>query len=155
MGHGGVEALHARAAVLVVVDVLSFCTAVDVAVSRGAVVHPFEFAGPRGAQAAADRLGAVLAQPRRAAGGQFSLSPVSLMGLPPGMAVVLPSPNGSRLSVAASHTPGRIPVLAGCLLSAAASAAAAPTSGSPSRPARSTSGNPPLRAVWVVGLLPP
>ena len=119
-GMAGVEALHARVAVLVIVDILSFCTAVDVAVSRGAVVHPFEFADPRGAQAMADRLGAVLAQPRRAAGGQFSLSPASLMGLSSGMVVVIQSPNGSRLSVAAGHTPGRVPVLAGCLRNAAA-----------------------------------
>lgn len=38
---------------------------------------------------------------------------------------VLPSPNGSRISVAAAGTPGRVAVLAGCLRNAAAVAAAA------------------------------
>jgi 2-phosphosulfolactate phosphatase len=124
-GINGVMALHARVAVLVIVDVLSFCTAVDVAVARGAIVHPFAFTEPEAAQRAAARLDAALALPRHAAGGQFSLSPVSLLGIRAGTRLVLPSPNGSRLSVAAGRTPAGIPVLAGCLRNAAAVAAAA------------------------------
>ncbi len=124
-GMSGIEALHERLAVLVIVDVLSFSTAVDVAVSRGAVVYPFPFANQQGAQAAAAQVGAVLARPRGATGGQFSLSPVSLATIPHGTRLMLPSPNGSRLSVAASRTPGRIPVLTGCLRNAAAVAHAA------------------------------
>jgi 2-phosphosulfolactate phosphatase len=116
----GVEALHAHVAVLIIVDVLSFSTAVDIATARGAIVHPFPFTDPVGAQAAANQAGAVLARPRRAAGGQFSLSPASLIGIPPGTRLMLPSPNGSRLSFAAAHTPGNITVLAGCLRNAAA-----------------------------------
>jgi 2-phosphosulfolactate phosphatase len=121
----GVEALHEHVAVLVIVDVLSFSTAVDVAVSRGAVVYPFPFAEQQAAQIAADHVGAVLAHPRRAAGGQFSLSPASLASVPRGTKLMLPSPNGSRISFAAGRTPGRIPVLAGCLRNATAIAAAA------------------------------
>lgn len=124
-GMPGIAALHEHVAVLVIVDVLSFSTAVDVAVSRGAMVYPFPFANQKGAQAAAEQAGAVLAHPRRAPGGHFSLSPVSLAGIPRGTKLMLPSPNGSRLSVAAGRTPGRIPVLTGCLRNAAAVAQAA------------------------------
>lgn len=117
----GVEALRDEAAVLVVVDVLSFSTAVDVAVSRGAVVYPFPHGDEAGARVAADLVGAVLARPRRASGGGVSLSPVSLSTVPVGTKLLLPSPNGSRLSLAC----GDKPVLTGCLRNAAAVARAA------------------------------
>ena len=117
----GVEALRERASVLVIVDVLSFSTAVDVAASRGATVFPFPFGDTAAAQAAADRVGAALAQPRQAAGGQLSLSPTSLLAVSAGTKLMLPSPNGSRLSLAGGGTP----VIAGCLRNAAAVARAA------------------------------
>lgn len=117
----GVEALRDEAAVLVVVDVLSFSTAVDVAVSRGAVVYPFPHGDEAGARVAADLVGAVLARPRRASGGGVSLSPVGHSTVPVGTKPMLPSPNGSRLSLAC----GDKPVLTGCLRNAAAVARAA------------------------------
>lgn len=117
----GVAALRERCAVLVVVDVLSFSTAVEVAVSRGAEIYPFPYGDAPAAEAAAERVRAVLARPRRAAGGQFSLSPVSLMSVTPGLKLMLPSPNGSRISLAC----GELPVLAGCLRNAAAIARSA------------------------------
>lgn len=120
-GMAGVDALRDQVAVLVVVDVLSFSTAVDVTVSRGAYVYPFPLADMEKAQLAADSVGAVLARPRRIAGGRFSLSPVSLTSVPAGTRLLLPSPNGARLSLAGN---GR-PVLAGCLRNAAAVARAA------------------------------
>ena len=101
---------------LVIVDVLSFSTAVDVAVSNGAVVYPFPYGDEDAAQAAAERVGAVLAKPRRSSGGQFSLSPHSLMAVPAGTRIMLPSLNGARLSLAC----GDRPVLTGCLRNAAA-----------------------------------
>jgi 2-phosphosulfolactate phosphatase len=120
-GMAGIEALRQRVTVIVIVDVLSFATAADVAVSRGAVVYPCSDGDRLAAQAAADRVGAMLAGPRRAGGGQFSLSPASLRSLPQGARLMLPSPNGGRLSLACGDTP----VLAGCLRNAAAVAAAA------------------------------
>lgn len=120
-GMAGIAALRDRVAVFVIVDVLSFSTAVDVAVSRRAAVYPFPHGGEDSARAAADRVGAVLARSRRTAGEGFSLSPVSLLTIPAGTKLLLPSPNGSRLSLAC----GGKPVLAGCLRNAAAVARAA------------------------------
>ncbi len=122
-GMAGVELLRDKAAVIVIVDVLSFCTAVDVAVSHGAIIHPFPYGDMAAAELAAARVGAELAKPRRTAGAQFSLSPASLTQIRPGTALLLPSPNGSRLSLACAPSYA----LAGCLRNAAAVAAAALT----------------------------
>jgi 2-phosphosulfolactate phosphatase len=119
-GLAGLEALRDEVALLVVVDVLSFGTALDLALSRGATIHPYPSDDPAGAAAEAERLGALLAGPR-SAGGPWSLSPASLARLPPGARLLLPSPNGARLSAAA----GGRPLLAGCLRNAAAVAGAA------------------------------
>lgn len=120
-GVAGVEALREDVDVLVIVDVLSFSTAVDVAVSRGVAVYPYSSTDRAAAQVVAERIGAVLAQPRDREGDAFSLSPSSLMTAPAGMKLMLPSPNGSRLSLASSHTP----IVAGCLRNARAVAARA------------------------------
>jgi len=119
-GPHGVEALRERCAVLVIVDVLSFSTAVDVAVHRHARIYPFPHGDEDAARDEAARVGARLAASRRA-GGQLSLSPASLLKLNPGERLLLPSPNGSRLSLAG----GDAVVLAGCLRNASAVAAKA------------------------------
>jgi 2-phosphosulfolactate phosphatase len=149
-GARGIEVLGEHAAVLVIVDVLSFSTAVDVAVSRGATVYPFPFEEPQAAQIAANSVGAVLAQRRGQTGGALSLSPASLLGLPRGTKLMLPSPNGSRLSIIADRLPNRIPVLTGCLRNAATVAKAA----------RVMSGDGPIAVVpagehWPDGTLRP
>lgn len=119
-GLRGVETLRDRVAALVIVDVLSFSTAVDVAVARGASVIPFLLGDRAEAQVAAAAAGAVLAEPRQPADTGYSLSPLSLAGIPPGTRLVLPSPNGSRLPLAG----GPVPVFTGCLRNAKAVAAA-------------------------------
>jgi 2-phosphosulfolactate phosphatase len=121
----GLEALCRQVGVLVIVDVLSFSTAVDVAVSRGAIVYPF--AEEQAARMAAQQVGAILAHPRRAAEGEYSLSPASLASIPAGTKLMLPSHNGSRLSLVASRVPDGVSVLTGCLRNAGAVAAAART----------------------------
>jgi 2-phosphosulfolactate phosphatase len=120
-GLQGVETLRDRVAALVIVDVLSFSTTVDVAVAQGALVIPFPLGDRTAAQAAAHHAGAVLAGPRTTAqAGGFSLSPLSLTGIAGGTRLLLPSPNGSRLSLAG----GAVPVFTGCLRNASAVAAA-------------------------------
>jgi 2-phosphosulfolactate phosphatase len=120
-GLAGVETLRDRVAALVIVDVLSFSTAVDVAVARGALVIPFPFGDREAARTAACAAGSLLAEQRNTRGGQFSLSPRSLAGIARGTKLLLPSPNGSRLSLAG----GAATVFTGCLRNATAVARAA------------------------------
>jgi 2-phosphosulfolactate phosphatase len=126
-GPAGVELLAEDCAVLVVVDVLSFCTAVDIAVGRGAAVLPQRSGDPAGARAVAERAGAVPAGRRAGAGP--SLRPSSLVGLAGGTRLALPSPNGGALCAAAARS--GVALLAGCLRNAAAVAAAAAAAGGP------------------------
>ncbi len=120
-GPNGIAALRGRAKVFVIVDVLSFSTAVDIAVARGASIVPFPLGSGEAAAIAARASGAILANPKRAAGGQYSLSPASLQTIAAGTKLMLPSPNGSKLSLAC----GGAIVFAGCLRNAAAVAKAA------------------------------
>jgi 2-phosphosulfolactate phosphatase len=117
-GLEGAERLAHGCAAAVIVDVLSFSTAVDVAVGRGASVFPYR-RRDQSAEEYASSLDALLAGPVRGAG--FSLSPASLQAIPAGARLVLPSPNGSTLSLATGQTP----TFAGCLRNARAVAEAA------------------------------
>ncbi len=119
----GIEHLLPVSDVIVIVDVLSFSTAVDSATARGALVYPC----PPGTDAAryADGLNAILALPGRSATGGYSLSPSSLLTIPPGTRLVLPSPNGSALSAAVAKAGGSVHAFCGCLRNARAVARAA------------------------------
>lgn len=102
-GLHGIETHRSAAQIFVIVDVLSFSTAVSVALDAGAEVIPFAWGNAEAAHEEAARRGAVAASPKRAAGGQFSLSPASLRTVPDGTRLLLPSPNGSRLSLATGN----------------------------------------------------
>ena len=110
--------------VIVIVDVLSFSTCVDVAVARGATVFPYRWRDAT-AEAFAREKGALLAASRgRTTPEQpYSLSPASLEALPPETRLVLPSPNGSTLAAVAAESGAA--VIAGCLRNARAVATAA------------------------------
>jgi 2-phosphosulfolactate phosphatase len=118
-GVEGAVVLAGSCPVLVVVDVLRFTTAVEVAVAGGARVAPRPWP-PAGT-------GRRLPRPEAAGPGPFSLSPVSLLGVRPGTLVELASPNGAAVSLAAAG----VVVLAGCLRNASAVAAAARGLGRP------------------------
>jgi 2-phosphosulfolactate phosphatase len=122
-GLPGLRELGAVSDVIVIVDVLSFTTAIDIATARGGVVFPYSLKGESAASYARS-LDAELASPERDSG--FSLSPASLRSLPAGYRLVLPSPNGAALSFKADHPI----VLAACLRNAAAVAPAAARLGS-------------------------
>jgi 2-phosphosulfolactate phosphatase len=123
-GEQGVAALRHTSDVVIVVDVLSFCTAVDIAVSRGAVVFPY---GPadESLEEYARRRGAQIAEKVRVSSGGYSLSPSSLAGIEAGERLVLPSPNGGALSLAT----GRAITFAGCLRNRTAVARSAQAAG--------------------------
>lgn len=88
---------------IIIVDVLSFSTAVDIVVSKGASVYPYRWKDDSAKQFAVAKH-ALLADNRRSV-DQFSLSPNSLRTIPEGSALVLPSPNGSALSLSTSGLP--------------------------------------------------
>lgn len=117
-GLKGVEILAPTSDAIIIVDVMSFSTAVSVAVSRGAIVFPYRWKDESGPQFA-KRRNALLAGPRGEA--EYSLSPLSMMKLHPGARIVLPSPNGSTLSLSTGNTP----TFAGSLRNAEAAARAA------------------------------
>jgi len=125
-GLKGATAILPGAEAAVVVDTLSFSTAVSVGVAAGLAVLPFRAAPGDGelhdaaARLAAAR-GALLAGPRSLT--QLSLSPSSILahaGTSGGRELVLPSPNGSAIS---QHLAGHVPqLLAGTLRNAGATA---------------------------------
>ena len=114
-GLNGLRTL-ARDRVIVIVDVLSFSTAVSVAVTRDAIVFPCEWNDER-AVAIGREEGAIVASKRGE--GRFSLAPASLCDIQAGTRLVLPSPNGSTLAYAARDL-GANAVIAGCIRNAAA-----------------------------------
>jgi 2-phosphosulfolactate phosphatase len=121
-GPVGAKVLSESCDVLVIVDVLSFSTAVTVAVERGVLVWPHT--GGANAGALARDIGAVLAGDRGSHDGP-TLSPASLLHLQEDSRLVLPSPNGSAIAYASVNggvtaKSGGVPVVAGCLRNAAA-----------------------------------
>lgn len=117
-GEQGVARLAPTSDVVIIVDVLSFSTAVEIATSLGAIVFPYlwkdetayEFAASVNAEVADKN------NPNR-----FSLSPASLLNVPAGKRLVLPSPNGSTISLSTGSTQ----TMAGCLRNCQAVALAA------------------------------
>lgn len=113
-GYDGIKTHGQVSDILVIIDVLSFTTCVDVVLGQGGIVYPYRTKGDS-ALAFARKQDAILAGKR---GEPISLSPASLHSIKWGSRIVLPSPNGSTCSVLAKDC-GAI-VLAGCLRNAKA-----------------------------------
>ncbi len=115
-GLSGAQAVCDHAGELVIVDVLSFTTAVTVVIGRGATVYPNRPDYGEEAFAAAHHAVCAVRRSDVSADHPWSLSPAHLLSAPAPRRLVLPSPNGS--TIAASVPAGD--VLAGCLRNATA-----------------------------------
>ena len=114
-GEKGMLAYRDQSDIMIVVDVLSFSTCVSICVNRGATVYPYLWKDER-ANDFAKKKGAILAGKRGKA--QYSLSPVSLKDIPLNSNIVLPSPNGSTISLLGKNRK----TIAGCIRNAEACA---------------------------------
>jgi 2-phosphosulfolactate phosphatase len=118
-GATAAAALAAPDTCLVVVDVLSFTTSVSVAVEAGTRVFPYPVHDETAAAFARQQQAQLAARRRTAApGAPWTLSPAALRQAPFTARLVLPSPNGSAISAAASVS-GAV-VIAACLRNAGA-----------------------------------
>lgn len=118
-GCEGITRLASISDVIIIVDILSFSTSVEIAVSRGAIIFPYRYKDDS-ALSYASSIGADLAGNRRD-GCKYSLSPKSLSGVSSNQRLVLPSPNGATLSLETR----KVPTIAGCLRNASSVAKAA------------------------------
>jgi 2-phosphosulfolactate phosphatase len=118
-GRRGAREAAARRDILIIVDTLSFSSAVVTAVQQGGLIYPC--AESEEPSALAQRVGAEVAVHRRdvPAKGRFSLSPRTYLDMEPGTRVVLASPNGATCSRYACETPF---LFVGALLNAEAAA---------------------------------
>jgi 2-phosphosulfolactate phosphatase len=116
-GLQGVLHLSPTSDAVVIVDILSFSTTVDIVVANGASVLPYRWKDDSAAQFAKEKH-AQLASTRHSQGA-YSLSPASVRTIPRDTALVLPSPNGSTLSLSTNNGP----TFAACLRNAPAVAA--------------------------------
>src|SRR6185295_2519147 len=94
--------------VIIIVDILSFSTSVQIATNQGALVYPYRWKDTSAYEFACS-VAAEVADVTNKNG--YSLSPASLQSLPADIRLVLPSPNGSALSLSTGSTL----TIAGCL----------------------------------------
>lgn len=114
-GEQGVISLAPISDVIIVVDVISFSTSVEIATNNGAMIFPYQWRD-KSAINYAKKFKAELASRERQPRQGYSLSPSSLVNISAETRLVLPSPNGSTLSLKTGSTL----TLAGCLRNAKA-----------------------------------
>lgn len=116
-GPNGLRRLAPAADVVVIIDVLSFSTAVDVALGRGASVLPYRWHD--GTEHSFAEANDAIVATKKPEPGALSLRPSSLLSVEAGVRLVLPSPNGSALAFAAVEA-GAEAVMVGSLRNATA-----------------------------------
>jgi 2-phosphosulfolactate phosphatase len=123
-GIQGMRELAPVSDVVIIVDILSFSTCVEIATANGSVIYPYHWKNENAVEFAKSK-NAELADFNRKSTGGYSLSPASLINIKPGTKLVLPSPNGSAITLSS----GRAPVICGSLRNAEAAAMFAMTTG--------------------------
>jgi 2-phosphosulfolactate phosphatase len=103
-GLKGVEELSPISDVIIIVDILSFSTCVDIATKNGAIIFPYQWKDESAIEYAKN-LNAELTDFKRKYTDGYSLSPTSLLNIKPKTKLILPSPNGSTLSLSTGTTP--------------------------------------------------
>jgi 2-phosphosulfolactate phosphatase len=112
-GERGVRLLSPISDVVIIVDVISFSSCVEIATNRSAIIFPYS-TRDESAWTYAKSVQAQLAVGRGNHG--YSLSPQSMMKIPKGTRLVVCSPNGASLSLSTGNTT----TLCGCLRNASA-----------------------------------
>jgi 2-phosphosulfolactate phosphatase len=123
-GQQGVTQLAPISDVVIIVDVLSFSTAVEIATKNGAIIFPYRWKDSSAVDYAKS-MKAELAT-NRTSTTSYSLSPQSLTNISTGTKLVLPSPNGSSLTLLTQNTL----TITGCLRNCEAVARFAQKNGS-------------------------
>lgn len=114
-GLQGINQLASISDVVIIVDILSFSTSVEIATNNGAVIFPYQWRDLSASDYARQVKAELASQERRPSSG-YSLAPSSLINIPADTKLVLPSPNGATLSL---NTDSK-PTIAGCLRNAKA-----------------------------------
>lgn len=109
-GEQGIIQLAPISDVIIIVDVLSFSTSVEIATNKGAIIIPCQW-HDQTASNYAKAMNAQLANKERKSNDIYSLSPASMINIPADTRLVLPSPNGATLTLCTGQTP----TLTGCL----------------------------------------
>lgn len=109
-GQEGLSYYGAFFKAIVIVDVLSFCTTVDIALSKNCSIIPTKIDNEDQLLLLSQKQKAILAKKRNERG--VTLSPSSMQFLEPEQIVLLPSPNGSTLVDIATQF--ERPVFTGC-----------------------------------------
>lgn len=96
-GLNGVKNLSKISEATIIIDILSFSTCVDIAVSKGAKIYPYQYSDLSKISEYANKFNAIIANKRSKT--SYSLSPNSLIEIKDGTRLILPSPNGSTLTL--------------------------------------------------------
>jgi 2-phosphosulfolactate phosphatase len=107
-GEEGARQLAPISDVVIIVDIFSFSTSIEIAVNQEAVVFPYRWKDEN-AHDFAKTVNAEVADWNNQNG--YNLTPTSLQNLPENLRLVLPSPNGGTISLLAENTT----IIAGCL----------------------------------------
>lgn len=97
-GSAAAEHLAQEVDCVIVVDVMSFSTCVSLANEQGAMIAPWPWKDDSAQRYAAEMGAQAASIDRRFSDHAFTLSPASLLKIPAGTRLVLPSPNGSTVA---------------------------------------------------------